>query len=230
VAEALFDLANMFAAAGPVLEAEEAATSSPPAPRHDSGHRAKRARGAKGRGGAAAAAVQSYQQSTRAEGRFGRGGSGHAATAAAPGPSFQEALARQPQADAAIAHDYGMVAAQLAAGRGGEWDRHGSANGLVGLAGKGSLVNGVGGGFAAPNGLPAGLAGFYQPGALPQGLGAGGGWPGGPADERGAPEGQMPSGFGGDHRFPRCASHVYIAHFIEYQSKLERQRQVCFLL
>lgn len=227
MAEALFDLANMFAAAEPVLEAEEAATSSPPAPRHDSGHRAKRARGAKGRGSAAAATVQPYQQSTCAEGRFGRG-SGHAATAAAPGPSFQEALARQPQADAAVAHDYGMVAAQLAAGRGGEWDRHGSANGLVGLAGKGSLVNG--GGFAAPNGLPAGLAGFYQPGALPQGLGAGGGWPGGPADERGAPEGQLPSGFGGDHRFPRCASHVYIAHFIEYQSKLERQRQVCFLL
>jgi hypothetical protein len=30
----------------------------------------------------------------------------------------------------------------------------------------------------------------------------------------------------GEHRFPRCASHVYIAHFIEYQSKLEHQRQV----
>ena len=24
--------------------------------------------------------------------------------------------------------------------------------------------------------------------------------------------------------FPRCASHVYIAHFIEYQTKLERER------
>lgn len=51
VAEALFDLANMFAAAEPVLEAEEAATTSPRAGRANTGggHRAKRARGAKAR-------------------------------------------------------------------------------------------------------------------------------------------------------------------------------------
>lgn len=51
VAEALFDLANLFAAAEPVLEAEEAATASPSAGRSaaGSGHRAKRARNAKSR-------------------------------------------------------------------------------------------------------------------------------------------------------------------------------------
>jgi hypothetical protein len=54
VAEALFDLANMFAAAEPVLEAEEAATNSPPAGRAAAGggHRAKRARNAKTRAAA----------------------------------------------------------------------------------------------------------------------------------------------------------------------------------
>lgn len=60
VAEALFDLANMFAAAEPVLEAEEAATASPHAGRSNTGggHRAKRARNAKSR--VAAEPVNTY--------------------------------------------------------------------------------------------------------------------------------------------------------------------------
>lgn len=98
-----------------------------------------------------------------------------------------------------------------------------------GLGGPAGLPNGAG---FPPNGLPPGLAGFYPPAGL---AAAATGWGALPLpDDRAAAEQQHaqapPPGFSvpshGKHRIPRCASHVYIAHFIEYQSKLDHQRQV----
>lgn len=226
VAEALFDLANMFAAAEPVLEAEEAATTSPRAGRANTGggHRAKRARGAKAR----AAEPPAPQYNSRAS--SGRNAQ-HNNAAAASG--FQDALARQADASA---HDYGLAAQLAASARAGEWDRASPANGLAASLGKGpgGLPGGGAGFLPPPNGLPPALAGLYgAPAGLPPSLAAGA-WGGlaAPADERlggieqAAPQ---PPPFSvpnhGEHRFPRCASHVYIAHFIEYQSKLDHQRQ-----